>query len=114
MGQTAAQKAAADAKVAEKAAADAAAAPASDAGATVNANVPTARASEVRQVQYADGEGWGIGQGAPEDRYIEIGPDGADVGKPVKTPPKGKYARQVAIKGAPITADARRVMGLDK
>lgn len=81
---------------------------------TAQATVAPANPAEVRQAQYADGTGWGLGQGAPEDRFVEIDAQGNDVGKPSAKPPAGKYARQVAVKGAPVTADQRRALGLDK
>jgi hypothetical protein len=77
------------------------------------AEAPTPPAA-VRQQQYDAGTGWELGQSAPEDRYVEVGPDGADVGKPSKEAPAGKYARQVSVKGAPVTADQRAALGLDK
>jgi hypothetical protein len=64
--------------------------------------------------RYDAGEGWDVGQRAPEDRYIEVGPDGADIGKPSKTPPKGAYARQIQVKGDVVTPAARAALGLDK
>lgn len=75
--------------------------------------VPTPPAA-VRQQEYAAGTGWELGQLAPEDRYVEVGPQGEDVGKPSKTAPAGKYARQVSIKGAPVDAAQRAALGLDK
>lgn len=71
-------------------------------------------AANVAVQQYDAGEGWELGQRAPEDRYQEVGPDGAGVGKISSTPPKGKYATQLAVKGQPVNQATRTALGLDK
>lgn len=92
--------------------------PASTQNATAGAGdtpppAPTPPAA-VRQQQYDAGEGWDLGQRAPEDRFVEVGPDGADVGKPSNKAPAGKYSRQISVKGAPVDASQRAALGLDK
>lgn len=95
-----------------------AAAKTAEAKAAPAATVPTAEtpAVSVRQQEYSPGTGWSVGELAPEDRYIEVGPDGAPVkgAKPSAEAPAGKYAQQIAVKGAPVTAAARVQLGLDK
>lgn len=82
---------------------------------TVAKSVPNAPAqapaATVQPVRYAAGTGWELGQAAPSDKFIEVGPDGADVGKPTGTAPKG-YGRQIAAKGATVTAAVRADLGL--
>jgi hypothetical protein len=68
----------------------------------------------VAQRQYAPGTGWELGQLAPADRFVELDPQGNITGKATTSAPKGKAAVQVAIKGAPVTAETRRALGLDK
>ena len=72
-----------------------------------------AHPARVAQARYSENTGWDVGQSAPSDQYREIGQDGAYVGKASSTPPKGKPAVQVAVKGDVVTEAMRRAVGKD-
>ncbi|MFF9205138.1 hypothetical protein ACF1AE_25620 [Streptomyces sp. NPDC014986] len=62
----------------------------------------------VRPQQYSGGEGWELGQVAPEDRYRQIDDDGAFVGEAKSSASGGGRWVQVVTKGSPITPDVLR------
>ncbi|RMB85620.1 hypothetical protein [Streptomyces shenzhenensis] len=66
-------------------------------------------AAVVRTQEYAAGEGWAVGQHAPEDAFRAL--DAAGTGEPtgpvVPTHPGG-YARQIVAKGGLITEGVKR------
>ena len=70
--------------------------------------------STVATARYADGKGWGVGQAAPEDQYMELDGNGQPTGKASSKPPEGKYATQVAVKGDVVTDTMRRTLGKGK
>ncbi|MGL5909812.1 MAG: hypothetical protein ACRCZP_07415 [Phycicoccus sp.] len=72
-----------------------------------------APAATVRTQQYDAGTGWEVGQRAPADRYVSVGPDGLPTGKPSETPEPGEYASQVVVKGDVVTPLVRARLGLD-
>ena len=49
--------------------------------------------------------GWAVGNAAPSDQYVEIGPDGQPTGKVQSKPIEGKPGRQLAVKGDTVTRD---------
>ncbi|MBM7088121.1 hypothetical protein JTP67_06050 [Streptomyces sp. S12] len=63
----------------------------------------------VRTQEYAGGEGWQVGQTAPQDAFRAL--DAAGTGEPtgpvVHTHPGG-YARQIVAKGQTVTEGVRR------
>ncbi|MFI1734040.1 hypothetical protein ACH40E_33470 [Streptomyces acidicola] len=63
----------------------------------------------VRTQEYAAGEGWEVGQRAPQDAFRALDPSGtgAPIGPVVHTHPGG-YARQVVAKGGLITDGVKR------
>jgi hypothetical protein len=62
----------------------------------------------VRPQQYSGGEGWELGQVAPEDRFRKIDDDGNFVGEPASSVKGGGRWVQVVTKGSPITPDVLR------
>lgn len=66
-------------------------------------------AAVVRPREYAGGEGWAVGQAAPEDAFRALGGDdlSTPVGPVVHTHPGG-YARQIVAKGGLITDSVKR------
>jgi hypothetical protein len=62
----------------------------------------------VRPQQYSGGEGWELGQTAPEDRYRQIDDSGAFVGEAQPSVKGGGRWVQVVTKGSPITPDVLR------
>jgi hypothetical protein len=62
----------------------------------------------VRPQQYSGGEGWELGQTAPEDRFRQIGDDGQFIGEPQAKVSGGGRWVQVVTKGSPITPDVQR------
>lgn len=77
------------------------------------ANPPAAHPARVAQARYAEGEGWELGQAAPADRFREVDAQGNLTGKATAKAPAGKYARQVAVKGQPVTNSVRAELELD-
>lgn len=78
----------------------------------VNANATPAVAPAV----YAPGEGFGVGERAPANRYGTVDPQGrvTATSKNGATEPKpGQYGAIVVVKGDTVTAEHRRVLGLD-
>lgn len=66
-------------------------------------------AEKVRPQEYAAGEGWDVGQTAPEDAYraLDESGSGAPVGPVVHSHPGG-YARQIVAKGGLVTEGVAR------
>ncbi|MFJ4649478.1 hypothetical protein ACIP6Q_39090 [Streptomyces bobili] len=62
----------------------------------------------VRPQQYSGGEGWELGQVAPEDRYRQIADDGSFMGEAAPKVSGGGRWVQVVTKGSPITPDVQR------
>jgi hypothetical protein len=62
----------------------------------------------VRPQQYSGGQGWQLGQVAPEDRFRQVDDDGAFIGEAKSSARGGGRWVQVVTKGAPITADVIR------
>lgn len=66
-------------------------------------------AAVVRTQEYAAGEGWEVGQRAPQDAFRAL--DAAGTGEPtgpVVHQHPGGYARQIVTKGALITEGVKR------
>jgi hypothetical protein len=63
----------------------------------------------IRTQQYDAGEGWEVGQRAPQDafRALDASGSGAPSGPVVHEHPGG-YARQIAVKGQVVTEGVRR------
>ncbi|MEU0370635.1 hypothetical protein ABZ070_10280 [Streptomyces sp. NPDC006283] len=66
-------------------------------------------AAVVRTQEYAAGEGWDIGQTAPQDAFRALGGEGMStpVGPVVNKHPGG-FARQIVSKGGLVTAGVKR------
>lgn len=62
----------------------------------------------VRPQQYSGGEGWELGQFAPEDRFRQIDDDGQFIGEAQSSAKGGGRWVQVVTKGSPITPDVLR------
>ncbi|MFD8251911.1 hypothetical protein [Streptomyces werraensis] len=62
----------------------------------------------VRPQQYSGGEGWELGQVAPEDRFRQIDDEGRFVGEAQAKVSGGGRWVQVVTKGSPITPDVVR------
>jgi len=62
----------------------------------------------VRPQEYSGGEGWELGQTAPEDRFRQIDDDGRFIGEPQASARGGGRWVQVVTKGSPITSDVLR------
>jgi hypothetical protein len=62
----------------------------------------------VRPQQYSGGEGWELGQTAPEDRFRQIDDDGQFIGEATTSTKGGGRWVQVVTKGSPITRDVLR------
>ncbi|MGD1219998.1 hypothetical protein AB9Q10_16395 [Streptomyces krungchingensis] len=72
-------------------------------------------AAVVRTQEYAAGEGWSVGQAAPEDAYRAL--DAAGTGEPtgpVVHAHPGGYARLIVPKGAQITEGVKRELDAAK
>lgn len=69
---------------------------------------PQAPMQAVRPQQYSGGQGWELGQVAPEDRFRQIDDDGRFVGEAKSSARGGGRWVQVVTKGAPVTADVVR------
>ncbi|MFJ9754967.1 hypothetical protein [Streptomyces sp. NPDC101149] len=78
-----------------------------DAKTTEQPEQPNAAVISTRE--YAAGEGWEVGQTAPEDAYraLDAAGTGEQTGPVVHTHPGG-YARQIVVKGGLITAGVKR------
>ncbi len=72
-------------------------------------------AAVVRTQEYAAGQGWAVGQTAPQDAYRAL--DSAGTGEPtgpvVHSHPGG-YARLIVAKGAVVTDGVRRELDAAK
>ncbi|PWI08332.1 hypothetical protein DIZ27_23115 [Streptomyces sp. NWU339] len=66
-------------------------------------------AAVIRTQEYDAGEGWAVGQTAPQDAYrkLDAAGTGGPTGPVVHTHPGG-YARQIVAKGQTITEGVRR------
>jgi hypothetical protein len=62
----------------------------------------------VRPQQYSGGEGWELGQTAPEDRFRQIDDDGRFVGEAKSSTSGGGRWVQVVTKGSPVTPEVLR------
>jgi len=69
---------------------------------------PQAPMQAVRPQQYSGGEGWELGQTAPEDRFRQLDDDGQFVGEAQSKVSGGGRWVQVVTKGSPITPDVVR------
>jgi hypothetical protein len=69
---------------------------------------PQAPMQAVRPQQYSGGQGWELGQTAPEDRFRQIDDDGQFVGEAASKVSGGGRWVQVVTKGSPITPDVKR------
>jgi len=66
-------------------------------------------ASTIRTQQYDGGEGWEVGQRAPQDAFRALAENGSGgVTGPVVHKHPGGYARQIVAKGQVVTAGVRR------
>lgn len=77
------------------------------AGADETPEQPNAAVVSTRQ--YAGGQGWDVGQNAPDDAYraLDTAGTGEPVGPVLHTHPGG-YARQIVAKGGLITEGVKR------
>ena len=68
-----------------------------------------APAATIRTQQYDGGEGWDVGQRAPEDAFRKLSDDGSGgVTGPVVHKHPGGYARQIVAKGGLVTDGVKR------
>ena len=65
-------------------------------------------AAVVRTQEYAAGEGWQVGQSAPEDAFRALGSDGQTPTGPVVHEHPGGYARQIVAKGGTVTEGVKK------